>query len=261
MQELMPEKKNLTYWLVVCSFITLLLDYFGKLDTIKAPLDQIIIPVKNRVFSLSVFPKSFFSGIAHFPKLDQMTRELALLRQDKEELDLQVSLLSEENKKLRSQLEAPLSPSFKYIPAQVISLSRFLEINVGKREGVAQGMPVIDGTTFVGKIITVNPSRSLVMLPTDLESSIPVKTMRETKGVAVGQSGETIVFDKILQKDPLFLNDLVVTSGEANFPPNLLFGKVAHIITDETSVYKKAKIEPAINYQDERYVFVISSQN
>lgn len=257
----MLEKKNLTYWLVVCSFILILMDYFGKLALIKTPSDQIIIPIKKSIFSTGVFARSFFSSISSFPKLDQMTKDLLELQQDKEELNLQVALLTEENEKLRVQLEAPLSPSFKYIPARVMSLSRFLEIDAGENEGVTVDMLVVDGTTFVGKIKTVNPSRSLVILPWDLESAVPVKTLRETRGVAVGQSQGTIVFDKILQKDPLFLNDKVVTSGEAGIPPNLLFGKVAHIISDETSAYKQAKIEPAVNYQDERYVFIISSQN
>lgn len=257
----MFNNKNYLYWLAVLSLVLLLLDKSSRIEFIKEGTDRMIIPVKKNIFNIYGFSTQFFSAVSKYSQLDKLSKDLLEAKQEREELTLQVSMLREENNKLRVQLESPLPSSFKFIPARVVSLSRFMEIDMGFLEGVRENMPVVEGTTYIGKIKAVNPHRSQIILPWDLDSNIPVKTIREAKGVAVGQSGKTIVFDKVLQKDQLFLADQVITSGEDNLPANLLFGKIVHITSDETGVYKKAKIEPSINYEEIRYVFVISSTN
>lgn len=174
------------------------------------------------------------------------------------ELSVRIKELTDENASLRTQLGAPQPVNSKIIPAKVVSVAKFMEINAGSFDRIKPGMTVVDGTTFVGKIIKVEEFRSLVILPHDGDSSIPVRTSRGTRGELVGQAG-VILMDKILQKDPVFLDDLVVTSGEKEYPPNLVIGKITNVNTDDVSVYKQAKIMPNVDYDTLDYVIILTS--
>jgi cell shape-determining protein MreC len=132
-----------------------------------------------------------------------------------------------------------------------------MEISVGSKDKTEKGMIVVDGDVFIGKVVSVSNRRSLIMLPTDEELTIPVKTSRGAKGIVTGLAGQDIILDKVLQKDPLFLDDLVATSGEEDIPPNLLIGKISYIMTSDVAVYKQAKVTPLVDYQKEQTVFVI----
>ena len=52
-------------------------------------------------------------------------------------------------------------------------------------EYVKEGMTVVDGIVFIGKVVVVSSARSNVILPTDFEIAIPVKTSRGAKGMVL----------------------------------------------------------------------------
>lgn len=252
-------KRDSTLFLMGISLILILLDYYGLLVSFKTPFEQIILPVKQTIFKSKTTVVGISDLIQSFPKLKKDIEDNKRQKKENEELTLKVRLLTEENSKLRYQLGAPLPASYQFTPAQVVVISRFMEIAVGEKEGVKQGMPVVDGATLIGKIVAVSGKRSMVMLPTDPEAVIPAKTLRGTKGVVVGYGGGIIILEKVLQKDPLILNDQVITSGEGEYPANLLIGTIVYINATDVSTYKQAKVAPALDYGKEQIVFAISS--
>lgn len=247
------------YILIIISIVTLVFDYLQLLNFIKSPIDQIIIPIKKPIFASKTYLLNFPKIIASYSQIEKLNQENEQLVKKLVELQFMENKLQEENAKLRIQLEAPFPSSFKFVPAQVLSLTRFLEIEGGTEQGIKKGQIVVDGTTLVGKVVETTPKRSKVMLLVDPDFHIQAVTSRGTRGEIAGQSQETVLLTRILQKDPLFLNDEVITTGEEFVPGNLLIGKISFITQEETASYKQAKIAPLINSANEKIVFVITS--
>lgn len=221
-------------------------------------VQTVVLPLKENVYQANIFFQSFSKVVLRYPELVKIMEEKMVLKKTKEELELANQILKEENLKLRHQLEAPLPPFFQFIPATVVSVSRKMELFVGGKEKIIPGMAVVEGTTLIGKIDEVQNNRSTVLLVSDPESQIPARTSRGARGIVVGYGKEMVILDKILQKELLFLDDTVFTSGEGGFPPNLLIGKVVHIKSEDVSPYKQAKLEIPIVYDLLKTVFIIS---
>jgi len=252
-------KKDLTSLFIATSLLLISFDYFGWLAPFKKTAEVVIVPMKRSVYRTSVVLKSLGSVVIQYPDIEKAFEDKLRLEKEQMESKVLIGKLTDENIKLRQQLESPLPASFKFIPAEVLGISRFLEIGAGEREGVKTGMPVVDGMTLLGKITTVSYLRSSVALLTDSDIKIAAKTSRGSIGTVIGQLGQNAILDKVLQKDPLFIDDQVVTSGLDNLPPDLLIGKISYIKSEDVEVYKQAQIALPVDISKEKTVFIISS--
>lgn len=253
-------KKDLTGLFIGISVLLFALDFLGMLRFLKNPLEYAAKELQKSVYSANIMVQNAGSFVSQYPRLKSMFEGYDHLRKSNEELQLKIAVLTQENTKLRSQMDARLPSQYQLNPATVVGVSQYMTLDAGEKSGVVPGMTVVDGNSLVGKVAKVTKLRSIVLLPTDGQLTIPVKTSRGTKGIVIGQFGKSIQLDKVLQKEALFLDDQVVTSGDDGFPPNLLIGKIVHINADDASPYKQAKVEPIIDYQKEQTVFVITSQ-
>lgn len=218
-----------------------------------------IIPVKAEIFQSTNGIKALYNVSVNYSRLLKLYEGKENWSQKIEELQMKVRILESENIKLRRQLEAPLPPSYKFVPAQVIAVTRFMEIEAGSDQGIKKGQLVVDELTLVGIVETVSARRSNIKLITDPDFQIAAVTSRGTRGIAAGQGKGNMALTKVLQKDPLFLSDQVLTLGAEFVPPNLLIGKITNITAEETSTYKQAKIAALLDLGREKNVFVINS--
>ncbi len=72
--------------------------------------------------------------------------------------------------------------SYKSVIAQVVgeapsNFQNTVEITVGTRDGIAVGMPVTDGAGLIGKVTTVYPDHSVVMLIIDPQYSVQAQVL------------------------------------------------------------------------------------
>lgn len=247
-------------FLLICSLFIYLLDYFKLFTSLKKNTNIYIISLKQTVFATYQSLKNTSEIIRNFQQISKEYEELKLQKVKDTSLNFELSLLRQENENLRKQLQAPLPPSYVYLPAKVIGITRFMEIDLGEDLGVKIDLPVVFENILIGKIIEVSSRRSLVRLVTDNESKISVKTARGAKGEASGLFQDSLQLGKVLQKDPLFLDDMVMTTGEDGFPPNLLIGKVFHIFSEDIKVYKQAKFKTLLDFASLKNVFIIKNQ-
>lgn len=247
------------YFFLILSLLIYFLDFFTLLKPIKYPIDQLVVPVKKSVYTVRVHTLLFIRYIFQYSTAGMLSKNLKSAQQSLEEARIQSDHLRVENEKLRLQLGARLPASFQFVPAHILSATTVMEIDAGEKQGITPGMTVVLGTTFVGRIKSVSPSRSIVLLPTDPDFHLDAKTERNAKGVLRGQLSDTILFEKVLQKDTLFLDDIVLTSGEQGVPADLTVGKVTYISVNDTSAYKQAKVAHAFDTGGETIVFIIIS--
>jgi len=249
--------KKTFFLLVLSSLILILLDYLTYLNFLKKPLENPIIYVKKTVYTKSADFRFLPHLLANYKSVTEKLDSYEENRRSLIELQVTLDELKNENDSLRKQLGSPLPPDYLFIPARVIAWSRYLELDIGFKDGVREGMAVVEGRTLIGSVNKAADFRSRVLLLTDEDIAVPAITDRGTRGIVSGRFNKTVLFDQVLQKDPLFIDDLLLTSGEANYPPNLIIGKISHIQSDDAAVYKQATVESEADIPLFKKVFVV----
>lgn len=121
-------------------------------------------------------------------------------------------------------------------------------LNVGAKQGVTVGQPVIDAHGVMGQIRQVLPDTSQAMLVTDSNSAVPVTVERTgLRSVAYGGYGRHQLFlPDIPVTANLRVGDALVTSGlGGRFPPGFPVGTVRKVSTDLSGMFLTARATPA----------------
>jgi rod shape-determining protein MreC len=145
-----------------------------------------------------------------------------------------------ENERLKGLLDLREKGTYQTVPARVIARDasvwfNTITINRGSSSGVAVNMPVVSATGIVGRVITVSPFASQVMLVTDEKAGA---------GAVVGQVGESGALGSVKGRPDLGLiemryvsglekiavGDYVMTTGQDGiYPPGLNVGEVVDV--------------------------------
>ena len=174
-----------------------------------------------------------------------------------------LSVCLEENEALKSLLGAPLPPQWEFLLAQVVGRGEKMKLDLGKKGGVEEGMMVVAENILVGRVISAGESESLVQLPGDPNSKIPVTIKRpgsqgiQAQGLLFGQFGSKLVLDRVLQEEDIQKGDLVTTSGEEGWLPNLVIGQIDEVLPPTAAIYQKARVDSLVDYSLLRLVFVV----
>jgi len=240
---------------LILAVISLLFVGLGRwMGKYVGPFEILTMPIKKDMylFRQNLTQKfSFSTG----KKDENLKKELETVKRENEVLKAKIAVLEEENANFRRLLQAPLPPSWQFIPANVLGLSRYLTVDKGEEDGVKVGNVVISENILVGKIFSVTPKTAKVVLPQDSEAKIPAATQNGVRGILTGQFGTKIFLENVLQKETLNDGDRVETMGE-DYPQGLLIGKVTRVIFDEREPYKKAEITPLLDYNKLTTVFI-----
>ena len=179
--------------------------------------------------------------------LKQMGRQIAVQADMAEE----VQRLRLENQKLNSwewrarELERKLAdleslsktveePQINFVTSRVIADSsgafvRSVVINAGREQNVKSGYPVINGDGLVGRVVETGRSSARVLLPTDLNSRIPVVIgPKSVRAILAGDNGSEPRVTYLPQDASVSIGDEVSTSGTGGlFPRGLRIGMIA----------------------------------
>ena len=101
-------------------------------------------------------------------------------------------------------------------------------VDVGKKDGVFENMPITGPNGLLGKITDVDQSISRGMLVTDVSSRIAVSISEESfQGILIGQNQRNPRIDFVKEFSQVIIGDLVTTSGKGGiFPPYIFVGQV-----------------------------------
>lgn len=210
------------------------------------------------------------------------------VQKENEELRTRVEQLTGDNLKLKEQVLAGLryneldskmfkSPDVdKYtkIGASIISRNpnawyQTLTINRGTNDGVAVDDPVIVALGLVGKIVSVTPTTSEVLLITDSEGQVSAlvrgSTGSPTFGIVEGTYKRTSRLEAegnlqmlLRRDDNVNVGDLVLTSGLGGvYPKDIPVGKVEQIQLDGSGLLKTAYILPLVNFDSLEEIYII----
>jgi len=210
-------------------------------ETIEAkPLNYLRSFIKDTIYRGSVvvsFPSKGFGSVSNVVKnhLNLFNKNIKL-KEENSKLKEQIydpDFLIFENKQLRKLLDEQITSSTNLVSARVILdkqspyLNSFI-INSGSNKKIKNGMAVLDGKYFIGRIVDVNFFSSRVLLVTDLNSKIPV--LIEPSGyhaILSGRGTNEPTLEYLPKNHKVQSGDKVYTSGkEGIFAPGIPIGKV-----------------------------------
>ena len=210
-------------------------------ETIEAkPLNYLRSFIKDTIYRGSVvvsFPSKGFGSVSNVVKnhLNLFNKNIKL-KEENSKLKEQIydpDFLIFENEQLRKLLDEQITSSTNLVSARVILdkqspyLNSFI-INSGSNKKIKNGMAVLDGKYFIGRIVDVNFFSSRVLLVTDLNSKIPV--LIEPSGyhaILSGRGTNEPTLEYLPKNHKVQSGDKVYTSGkEGIFAPGIPIGKV-----------------------------------
>ncbi len=173
--------------------------------------------------------------------------------------------VAEQNRRLKELLDTSRRLKLRVQLARVISVDlgmyrHRLGLNVGTRQGVKVGQPVIDAHGVIGQITQVLPSISVMLLVTDPESAIPVVVERTgLRGVAYGsRDGGQLVLPNIPRSADIKPGDRLLTSGiGGRFPPGFPVGKVVSVAPLTTGAFLEVQADPSAALRRSRDVLLL----
>jgi rod shape-determining protein MreC len=210
------------------------------LETIDAkPLNLIRSFVKDVIYRSAVvatYPTKIFSGSysliqGHFGlyrNYNDLKKENEELKNNRSESDF----LEMENTQLRKLINEQIESESNLVSARVMLeeqspyLNSFV-INIGANKEIKNGMAVLDGKFFIGRIVDVNFFSSRILLVTDLNSKIPIISEPSGNHAILSGHGDSQPTLEYLSKNHQIKNgDKIYTSGkEGIFAPGISIGE------------------------------------
>ena len=214
-------------------------------------------PIQNVSSKASNATSGFFQQIWNFRSTAQENEQL---KQRVAELQTELNQSRQataENERLKELLKLNEQKEIKSVPARVIARDpsvwfNTITINRGSTAGVEVNMPVVTASGIVGRVITVTPFASQVMLITDEKAGA---------GAVVGQLGESGALGSVRGRadlgvgliemryvsglEKVEVNDNVMTTGQDGiYPPGLNVGRVVDVRNGTATQAHQILIQP-----------------
>ena len=233
----------------------------------------VTIQVKNGRFTFMEQPVLAVSGVFEriitwtftrvedvggwFTFLVQTDREVRQLRAENERLLLENAVINElfiENDRLRDALEFKRLHWPTAIMAQVIGkgsspVSSTVTLNKGADDGIKKDMAVITALGVVGKVQSVLPGTSKILLLTDPGSTLAVRVMRNREeglleGKLINCALKYVSYYADIQE-----GDLLVTSGlDGIYPKGLAVATVVDVKKHEANAFQAVTARPSVSF-------------
>ncbi len=191
--------------------------------------------------------KKMFYYHATFEQNRKLVKEVGMLRARLTSMD-EVNL---ENARLEKLLKFK-EKSFAGVAANVIArdLSNWnsaILIDKGKRSGIAVGMPVVDASGIVGKVVEVVANRSKIILVSDPSFSVPamIKRSREVGLVSGTLTGQCRMRYLSMDADVQVGDEVISSKLSSSFPQGLVLGTVIAVENPTGSSFPTCLIKPA----------------
>lgn len=260
-------RSRLTLALLVLTSITVLtLDFrdSAAIDAARRAASTVFSPLRGVADSASEPFQNAWHGITGYGDLERENEHLRAQLDDLHGERVRDEDAAEQLAALLDQLDIDWVGNIPTATARVVAGagSNFvdtIEIDKGSRDGLAEGMPVVNGAGLVGKLVQVTDHQATVMLITDPEFAVGVRLVPNgATGTARGAGpGELLVVDTGLEDDAKVKAGTSLTTSGADrsaFPGFIPVGKVRSTREGRGGLTLDLLVEPLAD--TERLAFV-----
>ncbi len=234
---------------------------------------SLIILSSNQKPSAKKASSVFFGVFANFSSVISDALDIAKyksenssLRKTNAELMLEINKLRQygiENSELKDLLGIKDTLHYPILPANVVSksLSRSqgtFTLNVGRRDSVRPGMPVINEFGLVGIVYSTSSNYSIVRTLENLDLSLTVKDERSRVDGVMKWNGANLVIINVPKTFDVEPGDRIITSNLSSIVAMPVpVGVVVGLNNVETGIFNEVKIKPFVDFVTTENVFVI----
>lgn len=188
-----------------------------------------------------------------FFNITQLKNENMVLRQTNAELMLQISQLREQgilNRELKGMLEIIDTTSLPFFPATIVSKSlsitqNTITINVGSKDGIKPGMPVMSYRGFVGIIQSCSENFSIARTLKNVDLKVTVKNEKNRLNGIMKWDGEKLMIVDVPRTFDFDVGDRIITSDISSIVPiPIPVGLVSKIEEDKTGLLYLIQVTP-----------------
>jgi rod shape-determining protein MreC len=190
-------------------------------------------------------------------------RQLKQQIEDMRIKDVRLSEDASQARRLQALLEFKEQFISKTVAAQVIGssgsdLSRVVYIDKGENAGIKRDMAVITAEGIVGKVLTVYPSVSQILLLNDQSSGVGALLEKSRlQGVLRGTPNGEVVLERVMADEQVQVGETVLTSGgDQIFPKGLPVGRVIKVGTGR-DLFLNIQVKPSANLSQLEEVLVV----
>ena len=198
---------------------------------------SLIVSSPSKGFSyLNSEIKTHFNLLKNYEDLENKYNALASQALEKNFLEL-------ENTQLRQLIDDQIKSSSNLVSSRVMLdkqspyLNSFI-LNSGNNKKIKNGMAVLHGKNFIGRIVDVNFFSSRVLLISDLNSKIAVITEPDGyHAILTGRGSDLPTLEYLPENHSVKEGGVVYTSGkEGIFSPGLPIGKIINLDNNKIAV-------------------------
>jgi rod shape-determining protein MreC len=165
-------------------------------------------------------------------------------------------------KRLLDYREGPTFPAdYDGVAAEVLTrpasaFEQEIVVSAGSNEGVAVNAAVVTADGFVGTVTRVTEDAARVRLLTDEQSAVSAIDLRtNASGVVVhGQSGDSLVLDRVSKKEFVQVGDEITTAGwrsgrlSSLYPKGIPIGRVSYVGELNTDLWKQVLVKSDVDF-------------
>lgn len=248
--------------LVLISVTLIILDLRGSEGGPLAPLraagEATLGPLERASAAVVIPVRDFVDSLGSIGEKDQ---QIADLQAQNDSLRAELDTVASDKSRV-ADLDALLglvaANDYETVPAQVIAVGPAqgfawtVTLDVGSRDGVERDMSVISGKGLVGRIISVGPSTSTVLLIVDATSSVGGRLSGSSQiGIVSGTGRQDVLQMQLL--DPLAtveIGDVIVTygsEGDRPYAPGIPIGTVSEMKGSQGQLTRSAVVQPYVD--------------
>ncbi|MCG3039048.1 rod shape-determining protein MreC [Streptomyces fenghuangensis] len=256
------ESRLLLVLLVAIAFALITVDIRGgersPLDGARQVTASVLGPVESGV-ATAVDPVG--NAIAAVRDSGERHDRISVLEQENAELKQRLAASDRDNARVR-QLDELLRTAgagqYGIKAAQVVGIgaaqgfSWTVTIDVGRDDGIRRDMTVINGDGLVGRVTTVGPSTSTVLLANDPDFTVGTRMEGTGElGFAGGRGDSALTVQLLNSKARVKKGDRLVTFGSSNdrpFVPGVPVGEVIRVDPHSGGLTRTVRVRPYVGF-------------
>jgi len=231
-------------------------DADGRQKILRVWTQTLASPLQSTSSKVTGATSGFFQQIWNFRRT---ARENEQLRERLTQIETELHTAQQsaaENERLKELLKLNEQSEIKNVPARVIARDpsvwfNTITINRGTSSGIAVNMPVVTAGGIVGRVITVSPWASQVMLITDEKAGAGAVVGQLGSGALGSVKGRAdlgvalIEMSYVSGLEKVETGDYVMTTGQDGiYPPGLNVGRVVDVKSGTATTAHQILIQP-----------------